>query len=250
MDELYLYLRERLPLLRFGPVALLLILLGGAPELERLPMVGLALLLVAVFRLRDDLADRSRDAVEHPDRVLVRASRLQPFVIALYLGLLVAFVLVSFAYDARRGVGLLALALGFELAYRLDLPGRQYWVLLKYPCFLVLLADVVTPMTVTLCYLSFVVFEQVDDKVLWSRPRRRSRLLALVIVAGLIAAWGLYDANAPLPWFVALSGLWSLSCAYVCAAERTITARLGLFLITLLLWSQHQPGIYPGGSSP
>lgn len=248
MTELGLYLNERLPLARFGPLALLLTLLGGALQLERLPIIGLALLLIIVFRLRDDLADRSRDVVEHPDRVLVRASRLEPFVLAFYLGLLAAVVLVTLSYDIKRGASLLVLALGFELAYRLDLPGQQYWVLLKYPCFVILLADAVVPMTIALCYLSFVVFEQVDDKVLWLRPRRRSRLLGFVIAAGLIAACGLYDTNASLPWFVALFGLWSLCGAYVCAADRTIIARLGLFLITLLMWSHHQYGTYPGGS--
>ena len=248
MTELRAYLRERLPLTLFGPLALLLALLGGAPKLERVSMIGLALILIAVFRLRDDLADRSRDAVEHPDRVLVRASRLEPFELAFRLGLLAAFVLIALALGLGRGASLLVLALGFELGYRLNLPYRHDWVLLKYPCFVVLLGDDVTAAIVTLCYLSFAVFEYVDDETLWARPRTKLRLLAYVIAAGLIAAMCLHDANAPLLWFVALAGVWSLCCAYVYAAERTIAARLGLFLITLLLWSHHHFGSHPLGA--
>ena len=248
MAELRAYLRERLPLTRFGPLALLLALLGGAPKLERVSMIGLALILIAVFRLRDDLADRSRDAVEHPDRVLVRTSRLEPFELALRLGLLAAFVLISLTLGLGRGASLLALALGFELGYRLNLPHRQDWVLLKYPCFVVLLGDDVTAAIVALCYLSFAVFEYVDDESLWARPRTKLRLLAYMIAAGLIAAICLRDANAPLLWFVALAALWSLCFAYVFAAEHTIGARLGLFLITLLLWSHHHFSGHPPGT--
>ena len=248
MTELRAYLRDRLPLARFGPLALLLALLGGAPKFERVPMIGLALILIIVFRLRDDLADRSRDAIEHPDRVLVRASRLEPFELALRLGLLAALVLITLSLGLGRGASLLALALSFELGYRLNLPHRNDWVLLKYPCFVILLSDDVTVAIVTLCYLSFAVFEYVDDENLWARPGTRHRLLAYVITAGLIAAICLHDTNAPLPWFVTLAGLLSLCCAFVYAAERTTAARLGLFFITLLLWSHHHFGSHPPGA--
>ena len=40
----------------------------------------LALLLIAQFRLWDDLADREVDRLAHPERVLVRAERIGPYV--------------------------------------------------------------------------------------------------------------------------------------------------------------------------
>ena len=67
------YLRERFRLRIYVPTALA-VAAATAPGWTLFARdAGFALLLLAQFRLWDDLADRTRDAVVHPDRVLVRA---------------------------------------------------------------------------------------------------------------------------------------------------------------------------------
>ena len=75
------YLRERFHLRLFAPLALAIALVAAASGAHWATVVvdaGFALLLLAQFRLWDDLADRPRDAVTHPDRVLVRAGEVTP----------------------------------------------------------------------------------------------------------------------------------------------------------------------------
>src|SRR5690606_27276920 len=95
MHDLRAWLRERMPIRRFGPLALLIGLLGAPVGWESAARIGLAWLLIATFRLRDDLADRERDAIVHGDRVLVRARSIRPFVIAMMVGLLLGSVGLS-----------------------------------------------------------------------------------------------------------------------------------------------------------
>ena len=75
------YLRERFHLRLFGPLAVAIGVGASGVRLDWASVVvdsGFALLLLAQFRLWDDLADRARDGVEHPDRVLVRAREVTP----------------------------------------------------------------------------------------------------------------------------------------------------------------------------
>jgi hypothetical protein len=77
------YLAERFSLRVFVPLAAVM---AGAASGGALSGVGLgldaafALLLLAQFRSWDDLADRGRDAVSHPERILVRAMSTAPLV--------------------------------------------------------------------------------------------------------------------------------------------------------------------------
>lgn len=67
------WLRERFTLHLFLPLA---VFIGLATSGGSKPLVvdtGFALLLLMQFRLWDDLADRTADAIAHPERVLVRA---------------------------------------------------------------------------------------------------------------------------------------------------------------------------------
>ena len=77
------YLAERFSPRIFIPMALVIAGAAAGGELS-VSRVGLdtafALLLLAQFRSWDDLADRGRDAVSHPDRVLVRAMSTAPLV--------------------------------------------------------------------------------------------------------------------------------------------------------------------------
>ena len=71
------YLAERLSPAIFVPAAALIALVshtaGGHAADSWLLDLLLALLLIAQFRLWDDLADREHDRRAHPERVLVRA---------------------------------------------------------------------------------------------------------------------------------------------------------------------------------
>jgi hypothetical protein len=91
------YFRERLPLHVFGPIAAALALpaQAAAPfEAGRfIADTAFAFLLLAQFRLWDDLVDRDADAQRHPDRALVRARSISgPVALCVALGVLNAVV--------------------------------------------------------------------------------------------------------------------------------------------------------------
>ena len=72
------YLRERFRLRLFIPLALLIAAAAIVPPASWTSFAidfAVALLLLAQFRMWDDLADRGRDRIEHPGRVLVRDAR-------------------------------------------------------------------------------------------------------------------------------------------------------------------------------
>jgi 4-hydroxybenzoate polyprenyltransferase len=94
------YAAERLPARLMLPLSGVLALAagGGWRSAQTLAAdAGLALLLVAQFRVWDDLADRERDARAKPHRVLVNAASTAPAVL-LCLGLAAA----GFAWSAMR----------------------------------------------------------------------------------------------------------------------------------------------------
>ena len=77
------YARERLTPGRLVPAVLLVVLAtlagrGWTGPLDATEDAAIALALVVSFRMWDDLMDRERDRVKHPDRALVRASSLAP----------------------------------------------------------------------------------------------------------------------------------------------------------------------------
>lgn len=248
MNDLRAWLRERVPVSRFGPLALFLTLLGGSPSLDRAAMIALAAALIVTFRLRDDLADRKRDAIEQPERTLVRARSTRPFAIAVVIGLALAWLGLTRVYGLERGLAVLGLAAAFELAYRLELPGRHRWVLLKYPIFALLLADSLTPTLAGLCYLSFVIYERLDDVALRSRPDAELRLAGYLFAAALLAGAHLYLAGASLGWLLAFGGLWAF--AVEAARGRAAGGRFGLFFVCLLLWSHEHFAVLRGAWWP
>jgi 4-hydroxybenzoate polyprenyltransferase len=148
MSMVSAYLRERFPLLLFGPVCLLLTVAAawsapGAP-VPRLAVVFLfGTVLVVQFRLWDDLEDRARDRVTHPTRVLVNAPE-GPFRV-----LLLFLTLASAALGAEQRAALAATLVlngACWCAYRLARPrisahGWRFGVLpLKYPGFVAVMA--------------------------------------------------------------------------------------------------------------
>jgi hypothetical protein len=141
------YLRERLRLEFFGPLALVLAAAALGPRLDAwsLAVQALgALFLLAQFRIWDDVADRRKDAVTHPQRVLVRAGSAAP-VLGLGMALLALNVGLASQRDATfLSLSLLALlhvALGtyYLLRARRTLLSDQL-LLAKYPAFVCVLA--------------------------------------------------------------------------------------------------------------
>ena len=109
--------------------------------------VGFALLLLAQFRTWDDLADRERDRLIHPDRLLVRAVRAVDVtqVIAFCGALAVANICLAAARDstglAVAVVGALDMALGsFYLTRTVRTAAGEYALLAKYPAIVVVVS--------------------------------------------------------------------------------------------------------------
>lgn len=96
------YLAERFTARLFVPLAAVIALAasGGAISVARLAAdFVFALLLIVQFRSWDDLADRARDAVSHPERVLVRARSIAP-IVALSGGLAILNICLAVLRDA------------------------------------------------------------------------------------------------------------------------------------------------------
>jgi hypothetical protein len=136
------YLSERLRLVPFIPLALVIALgaAGGATHLASLALDAmLAWLLLAEFRLWDDLADRGTDAARHPHRVLVQSASITPFVRA---GILLGaagggWILLRDGWGSSLALlALVHLALGGWYWFRRgrSLAGDQL-LLAKYPAF-------------------------------------------------------------------------------------------------------------------
>lgn len=146
------YLRERFTLRLFLPLALFIGFATGSTgqEWETLALdAGYALLLLVQFRVWDDLADRSRDAVTHPERILVRAPAVTP-VIAFCGSVAVLNICLAVWRDASglavSVLALLNLALGAGYLSRShhltasEDPGRVLAFLTKYPAILLTVA--------------------------------------------------------------------------------------------------------------
>jgi 4-hydroxybenzoate polyprenyltransferase len=103
------------------------------------------ILLLAQFRLWDDLADRDRDRAAHPERVLVRTHAAIPFVAA---GLVLAVLNLVLAGSSGRGIdGVLACVLlnAAAAAWYAWRPARRtvatdLVLLLKYPWYVIVVA--------------------------------------------------------------------------------------------------------------
>lgn len=141
------YFAERLRPVPFLPLACALAAAAGAGRYE-LPTLAADLLfgalLLAEFRLWDDLADRRADSKTHPGRVLVRAAATRRFV-----ALCVSLAIVNLALCVLRdGVSfsvavlvLLHVTLGGWYSRRggRTVAGDQL-LLAKYPAFVLVLA--------------------------------------------------------------------------------------------------------------
>jgi len=145
------YLRERFRLTVFGPaialhVSSIMWANDTAPTARTvIQSAGLITLMMIQFRLWDDLEDRERDRLQHPERLLVH-TETTPF-----WRVLAALALLNVAWMAASGsrvamIGLVLLNLTFWFAYRRvrpqisDFIWRFQVLLFKYPAFVVLVA--------------------------------------------------------------------------------------------------------------
>jgi 4-hydroxybenzoate polyprenyltransferase len=143
------YWIERFPPQVLGPAAAFIAVAGrGFAAFDPRQWAGAtltALLLLAQFRLWDDLADRERDRQTKPERVLVRVSAIGPFV-AVCLAL--ALINLTLAVVSGRGSTsvvaclLLNAAAAAWYAWR---PARRTLatdlvLLVKYPWFVIVIA--------------------------------------------------------------------------------------------------------------
>lgn len=167
------YWIERFPARVFVPVAAALALLARSRGFEPVSWAAgtlSALLLLAQFRLWDDLADRERDRSTHPDRVLVRAQRAGPFV-ALCL-LLAAANILSSSYAGKSALALCLLLNCAAAAWYAWRPSRRtatgdLLVLVKYPVFVVLLGTTPTAPFAEIAFSALAVYAAACAFELW-----------------------------------------------------------------------------------
>ena len=139
------YFAERFTPVVYVPIAFALALGAGAGQSDLRTLAidtGFALIALAHFRLWDDLADRKADAVTHPERVLVQARSVMPFVL---LCAALGAAALDIAYLRSRSGFLILAALQLALALWYWLRGARSAlgsciVLSKYPLLLLVLA--------------------------------------------------------------------------------------------------------------
>lgn len=168
------YARERLLVPRVFMGAVLVcgggVMLGGAHTF--LGNLLLSLALVVQFRLWDDLADRSADAVRHPERVLSRVPSAAPFIV-----LTVATGAAILASLTSRGVASVALLVTVWIVFAAwygtrghRTAWRDHLLLLKYPVFAAIVCGsgpaVASPagfLILTVLYLAVCLYEAWHD---------------------------------------------------------------------------------------
>jgi len=197
------YVAERLPARLMLPLAGVLALAaagGGWHSARTLAAdAGLALLLVAQFRVWDDLADRERDARARPHRVLVCAASVTPAV-----HLCVGLSAIGLTWTAIRDGGASSLAILVALNVVLAVwyarrgprtAAGDHVLLAKYPAIVLVTAGAraaANPAGVLLAaaavYLGACVYEACHDR---TGPAPNNRLLvaseALLLVITLAA---------------------------------------------------------------
>jgi 4-hydroxybenzoate polyprenyltransferase len=197
------YVAERLPARLVLPLVGLLALAATGGEWHSTRMLaadaGLALLLVAQFRVWDDLADRERDARAHPQRVLVKAASVTP-VVVFCLGLwIISLTWIAIRDGASSSVVILLVATGaLAVLYTRRGPrttGGDHVLMAKYPAIVLITAgarvethSVAVLLAAAAVYLGACVYEAWHDR---TSPATSNRLLvaseAILLVITLVA---------------------------------------------------------------
>ena len=153
--------------------------------------VALAILLIAQFRLLDDLADLEHDRRHHPERVLCRVQTTKAFIYALVvLGLGICALLLLGANALKLTVYALLL-ISFVVLYanlreNSNRLLRAHVVLIKYPVFLYLCmyapVDLSWALLAAVLYYALCVWEIIDDAAL----RRHKGATAMLVIDTLL----------------------------------------------------------------
>ena len=209
MSAVLAWRRERLSIPLFGTLSVYLCLAAsGGAELSLLLLtcqVLAAWCLVAAFRIWDDIADRPRDAVATPRRVMVGVTDLRPFW-AVSVTLLALGALGTFAFTGWFGPLLVGgLAICFGVLYHIGLGHREHWVLLKYPLMVTALGAQSWTAPV-LVYLSFSVYERIEDPALREAQGASLHLIPYLVGVGAVTFAAIGDSW----WWL---GLWTLTAA-------------------------------------
>lgn len=173
-------------------------LAGGRPvdPLRLTIAFGLACSLVYQFRLWDDISDRERDRLDHPERVLSTTTSVTSFRSLVSVAFLLNLALITVLSGPRWRLEAFMLLNGaFLLWYRWL---RQLWrneiasshvVVSKYPVFVYLLSGepsrasgVHLLLAMLLVYFCFCVYELLHDARLYRAPEA-PRILALEMLA-------------------------------------------------------------------
>jgi 4-hydroxybenzoate polyprenyltransferase len=172
------YCRQRLFTIRMALVSVVIAAASqlAAPSWRSLSIDSLlGFVLIALFRMWDDLADRSRDADAHPERPTVRAAMLSPFIVTCVLLAVCAFAILALRHAAPAAVvGFSALIVLTALWYSHRGPrslAGDHLLLAKYPMFvwIVTLSRGAAPSS-SLClalaavFLAACVYETVHDR--------------------------------------------------------------------------------------
>lgn len=246
IEEAVRYGRTRFPAKVYLPLALFLCAaaLARGRALAPLDLTAtfvLASSLLFQFRLWDDLSDRERDQLEHPERLLAQTTSVTFFRTLIFIVFLFNFVLTAASAGSRWRPELFMLGnIAFLLWYRWlrkicrnDIIASHV-VLFKYPLFVYLLSGESfptsggrLPLAMLLVYLCFCVYELLHDARLHRAQGARKTLaveMTVLCAVSAIMAVTLGDR----------SGLAAL-------LQAIITVAGGLFLAALFL--RHRAGV-------
>jgi 4-hydroxybenzoate polyprenyltransferase len=193
------YFRERFPPVRFLPLAAGLTIAASAGRHEIMTMladVATALLLLAQFRLWDDLADRPADAIHHPERLLVNVPSVDPFVrLCVALGF-VNLMVSAVGDDSGIPLAVLATLHAVTGAWYLSRSHRSLigdqLLLAKYPAFVLMLSGARVQEAPGLAVLSAtVVYIMASAYEAWHDPASPIRASGLIrAIRGIHAGGG------------------------------------------------------------
>lgn len=200
-EDLSGYAAERLLVARIVLLWLLMTVLAAWLDGRAGPghvVVAAALLaaLIVQFRIWDDHADRARDAIAHPARVMVITDHASGFArLTMALALPIGAGLAAHA-GAQRLLVYGLLLTGFALLYsrnpnRLPRLLRAHLVLVKYPVFLGLAAPGAMPLrlaySAAVLFLFLALFEIASDRLLREgRAWRQVAALEALLLGGFV----------------------------------------------------------------
>jgi 4-hydroxybenzoate polyprenyltransferase len=261
IDDLGRYLRTRVPIRIYLPLALFLTVAGQAggrpPGLLGLAfLVGLAYVLVLGFRLWDDLIDREHDRVRHPDRVLLQAGSVRVFRGLLIVTFAVAAAMVASREGAASQLAAMAILCGalfvwYRVRGRFRAGGivNYHLVLLKYPVIVYVLCSPSREaglshllMAMVLVYLCFCIYEVLHDADLRAAQGARAALALEMCALGATSAlmavtlFGQWRFAGLLQGTLALVGVLFLARLFHLHRARPVSSRwsYAVFVIGLL----------------